>query len=84
MMTFWKGGRIPKLRGFCTEVRSNLRETSLVSDDHPEVWGAAPLFALLLHWVQPLPTGAVGMEYKRCTSYRSNTQSASSKWHRLV
>ena len=53
-------------------------------DDHPEVWGVAPLFALLLHWVQPLPTGAVGMEYKRCASYTSNTQSALSKWHGLV
>jgi len=35
--------------------------------------GVASLLAMLLHWVQPLPTGAWGREYKRCTSYRSNT-----------
>src|SRR5829696_3289167 len=44
----------------------------------------ASLLAMLLHWVRPLPTGAVGVEYKRCTSYRSNTESALSKWHRLL
>src|SRR5215203_703526 len=47
-------------------------------------FGVAPLLALLLHWVQSLPTGAVGMEYKRCTSYRSNTESASRRWHRSL
>src|SRR5829696_2766046 len=50
--------------------------------DHP--FGVAPLLAILLHWVQPLPTGAWGKEYKRCISYRSNTESALSKWHRLL
>jgi len=65
-------------------MRASSKGSSPNFDDHPEVWGVAPLFALLLHWVQPLPTGAVEMEYKRCTSYRSNTESASRRWHRLV
>jgi hypothetical protein len=47
-------------------------------------FGVASLLALLLDWVQPLPTGAWRVEYKGCTSYRSNTESALSKWHRLL
>jgi hypothetical protein len=46
--------------------------------------GVAALLTMLLHWVQPLPTGAWGKEYKRFTSYTSNTESALSKWHRLL
>ena len=46
--------------------------------------GIASLPAMLLHWVQPLPTGAWGQEHKGCASYRSNTESALSKCHRLL
>jgi hypothetical protein len=46
--------------------------------------GVASLLALLLHWVQPLPTGAREKEYKRCTSYRSSTEPASCRWHRVL
>src|SRR5215208_214209 len=63
------------IRGSPTFARKASKITHLV---------VAPLLAMLLHWVQPLPTGAVGMEYKRCTSYTSNTQSAMSKWHILL
>jgi hypothetical protein len=59
---------------------SEVRQESF--KDH--TFGVASLLALLLHWVQPPPTGALGKEYKRCTSYRSNIESALSKWHRLV
>jgi hypothetical protein len=45
-------------------MRASSKGSSPSFDDHPEVWGVAPLFALLLHLVQPLPTGAVEMEYE--------------------
>jgi hypothetical protein len=40
---------------------SEVRQESF--KDHP--FGVAPLLAMLLHWVQPLPTGAWAQEYKR-------------------
>jgi hypothetical protein len=36
----------------------------------------ASILAILLHWVQPLPTGAWGKEDKSRTSYGSNVESA--------
>jgi hypothetical protein len=67
--------------------------TKLVEDTFCEVrqecfkdnpLGDALLLGVLLDQVQPLPSGAVGKEYEGRTSYRSNTQSASRRWHRLV
>ena len=63
------------LRGF-SEVRQTRFKVHL--------FGVASLLAMLLHWVQSLPTGAWGQEHRGCASYRSNTKSALSKWHRLL
>jgi hypothetical protein len=68
-----------RCHGSCVSTRSGIVLGSSPNvNDHPEVWGCIAPRAVVALGVTA-PTGALRVEYKRCTSYRSNTESALSK-----